>query len=786
MDLGFFNKYPYTDFHELNLDWIIEALKRYTKELQDFVQINAIKYADPIQWDIQRQYEKNTVVIDPLNGTAYISVQAVPAGISLSRPEYWSVIFDLSLFITAANNNFTVRVEPTAATTATFATAAGEWLVWDQKLYKADVNITAGDAYVEGSNITRWTVEEGLQDTNAALAAISTAVGNLADLTTTDKTSIVNAINDVVAALTIAVNNIGDLTSLTTLDRSSLVNAINELVTNIAGIISDIGDLTNLTTVDQSSIVNAINELATNIAGLVTDMGSLADLTTTDKSSIVNAINELVTSVGDLANLTTTDKSSLVNAINELVSIVTSITSDIGDLADLNTTDKSNIVNAINELVGTIPASSDFVTPEQFGAAGDGVTDDTQAVIDAADYAVNNSKTLYMSADYMTDASCILQGNTSIIITGHVSNLWLRNAYAGIYLIKNVDTLKITSIKNSTFILGEIQTMQLISSESLNTMINAGIAYNTFVGGYAAYVTLTGSTANEWINENKWYGTRMISVTITGGYPHNNNIFDDVTIEGGSINLTNARSNHFKIRGESGYTLNADPDSFNNIIETTYAINNPLSFALSTPFSSDNGNLETTSWIYRYNRQTVFAVTNANFWSNDNDYSTGQVKTQAWNAMKTKKIMAKYDCIFHVTCDVACMRPHFRLYKNGSVVLTRSNAVDGLGLNFNTSTGYYSTGSNTADFWITIAKSTDFDEIEFDAYPSTTTLIREMKCDVFTIGTVFISPDEPNPLKSATKPTNATAPYGTYVANSTGSGAGWIRTSTDWQAVTVS
>lgn len=27
IDLGFFNKYPYTDFHELNLDWILKTVK---------------------------------------------------------------------------------------------------------------------------------------------------------------------------------------------------------------------------------------------------------------------------------------------------------------------------------------------------------------------------------------------------------------------------------------------------------------------------------------------------------------------------------------------------------------------------------------------------------------------------------------------------------------------------------------------------------------------------------------------------------------------------------------
>ena len=235
MDNRFFNGYPYTDFHELNLSWVISELRSFATTLETFVSINALKYADPIDWNITSQYEKNTIVIDAQTGTAYISVAPVPAGVSLSNTDYWTIVFDLSMFIVRAAQNFTSRWEQTTTTTATFSTSAGDWLVWGDVLYRAKVNITAGDSYVVDSNIEHITMEE--------------IIGHIDNLTTADKTNIVAAINELVST-------IGGLDNLTTTDKSSVVSAINELVINM-------GDLASLITPNTDSLVNAINDCYT-------------------------------------------------------------------------------------------------------------------------------------------------------------------------------------------------------------------------------------------------------------------------------------------------------------------------------------------------------------------------------------------------------------------------------------------------------------------------------------------------------------------------------------------
>lgn len=94
-----FHKYPYTDFHELNLDWILHEVKKLSLTVSEFTAFNEIKFADPITWDQSIFYPKMTIVVDPNTGDSYISKSDVPAGVALNDPNYWQKIasFDASL-----------------------------------------------------------------------------------------------------------------------------------------------------------------------------------------------------------------------------------------------------------------------------------------------------------------------------------------------------------------------------------------------------------------------------------------------------------------------------------------------------------------------------------------------------------------------------------------------------------------------------------------------------------------------------------------------------------------
>lgn len=99
--------FPFTNLHELNLDWVVQIMKQLETELTQFVALNTIKYANPFQWNITSQYAQNTLVIDPQDGTAYLSVQPVPNGVQITNTDYWTPVFTLQNFTGALKTAIT-------------------------------------------------------------------------------------------------------------------------------------------------------------------------------------------------------------------------------------------------------------------------------------------------------------------------------------------------------------------------------------------------------------------------------------------------------------------------------------------------------------------------------------------------------------------------------------------------------------------------------------------------------------------------------------------------------
>ena len=156
--MGLFDHFPYTNVHELNLDWVLSMMKALEAEWEAFTAGNSLTFADPMLHDITKTYAKNTIVLDS-NGNAYVSLQAVPVGVTLDNNQYWLMVFDYEAFLERVNKNFTVRYYRDQYR-ATAAIAIGDWLTVDDILYKATAAIAVDDILEDGVNITHFTLED--------------------------------------------------------------------------------------------------------------------------------------------------------------------------------------------------------------------------------------------------------------------------------------------------------------------------------------------------------------------------------------------------------------------------------------------------------------------------------------------------------------------------------------------------------------------------------------------------------------------------------------------------
>ena len=231
-------EYPYTDPNRHNDDWVLHKIKEIESKLVDFIKVNSIKYADPIAWDITSQYEANTVVIDNQSGNAYISTQPVPVGVTLANTDYWTQIYNYANVIETLRNQ--IAHDEEASPTATQPYSIGDYVFVDGLLYKVIFPMIAGDSFVINSNIEKTTIENEL---HLILTRLTNAEDDITTLT----------------------NNVGNLANLTTVDKDSIVDAINEVVGDVNTVVGDVGNLANLNTTDKTSIVNAINEIYNDI-----------------------------------------------------------------------------------------------------------------------------------------------------------------------------------------------------------------------------------------------------------------------------------------------------------------------------------------------------------------------------------------------------------------------------------------------------------------------------------------------------------------------------------------
>lgn len=141
-----------------------EMVSKVIEVLQQYIETSSISYADPIQWDITKQYPRSTVVVT-VNGDGYLSTQPVPIGIDINNEDYWTKIGNFSELWGSVKLAIT-PVDEELKTTASAERAVND-LVWlNNDLYVITKAMDAGTRYIEGTNCKKTDIAEQLNDLN--------------------------------------------------------------------------------------------------------------------------------------------------------------------------------------------------------------------------------------------------------------------------------------------------------------------------------------------------------------------------------------------------------------------------------------------------------------------------------------------------------------------------------------------------------------------------------------------------------------------------------------------
>lgn len=220
-------------YYQYDLQWLIDKLFSFEDSIKTVIDLQTIHYADPIQWNITTQYSPNTVVVDPQNGTAYMSKQAVPAGVQLTNEDYWVVIFNYQQIYEKICTGVAYNNKDSAYATKDFLVNDLVWYNLD--LYRVTRAISTGGQLIPGTNLTPTSIE----------SLLSTYYGR-------DRTA--QVMNDTVNITGDYTLNAGDIATTST-NRTVKVTKDNEV--DVDG--NDSLHVDGTTTINRGDIVTEIN-----------------------------------------------------------------------------------------------------------------------------------------------------------------------------------------------------------------------------------------------------------------------------------------------------------------------------------------------------------------------------------------------------------------------------------------------------------------------------------------------------------------------------------------------
>lgn len=287
------------------------------------------------------------------------------------------------------------------------------------------------------------------------------------------------------------------------------------------------------------------------------------------------------------------------------------------------------------------PGDSTTVSVYDFGAVGDGVTDDAVAINKAAQFCQKRrDRTLLIVGQFYLNSSidlrhCKIDATRSKFIVGHngigvilggagnnannpTQQIDEVTRAAGLSASTRLAPLvQIIGAKGQYIDINRADYVQIYANAAAGSQYNDNYSsvYSTFNLKYVDTIELFGEN-NGWINENTFNLNRCHKIVIDGDYHHNHNLFNRGCMEGKGQIYCSGNSNQFvgfrfeRTPSDNTHTLQIDfpENSWNNHIEASwlsskYYTNNPYNTKLVTV--NDKGFGNTVNHVSAKNSQDV-------------------------------------------------------------------------------------------------------------------------------------------------------------------------------------
>ena len=361
--------------YQYDIGWLVQKILSFETELNTAIDLKTIHYADPIQWDITTQYAPNTVVVDPKTGTAYMSKVPVPAGVLLTNTDYWVVIFNYQRVYDKIMTGVAFNDKDNLNATKDLLVNDLVWYGGD--LYRCTRAIPEGTTYIPGTNLTPTTIADCLatyygrdrvaQVLNDTVNVSGDYTLNAGDIAETASHVTIHSTQDM------SLDADGNLTEQVTEGKTTEVGGnLTERVTGgktteVGGILTETVTGSRELDVDGDDSIYVDGVTSINRGGALTEVyGSSVDKRVTGAST---------ESFDDTATFVFNGRSIVKGK-------------------DIDVTAESYLVHFPDKTVDLENIITSIPSVTSFGAVGDGVHDDT----DAIKLALNTSKALYFPA----------------------------------------------------------------------------------------------------------------------------------------------------------------------------------------------------------------------------------------------------------------------------------------------------------------------------------------------------------------------------------------------------